>query len=174
MKWIITCYYRWSVPGSKQEVYLPQTIKVKLAPRWVTILWRWFGRLAMPIPGDDVAVGAISIDFCRWQGKPRLWKLVGTRNKKWVFMSSWGIAQLQRKDAHLTNYFLKQKELWRNAFIVKNLMVKTTIQPFDPGCVTYLLTVSAILGVWPLCQNWAKRVQFVACFRAHCDEDLAL
>lgn len=39
--------------------YWPQTIKVKLAPLWVTILWRWLGRLAIPIPGDDVAEGAI-------------------------------------------------------------------------------------------------------------------
>jgi hypothetical protein len=37
--------------------HLPQTIKVKLAPFLATILWRWFGKFAMPVPIEAIGAG---------------------------------------------------------------------------------------------------------------------
>lgn len=52
---------------SKQErkKTLPQTINVKLAPRFETILCRWLGRWATPTPSGIVAAGAISSE--KWK-----------------------------------------------------------------------------------------------------------
>lgn len=49
------CHYRISllcVTERHSARFLPHTINVKFAPFFATILCRWFGRLAMPVPLD--------------------------------------------------------------------------------------------------------------------------
>lgn len=55
---------------SRTEHDIPQTINVKLAPRLATILWRWFGRLAMPMPAPTW-VGAMVEGKVRGGGRGR-------------------------------------------------------------------------------------------------------
>lgn len=48
---MITCIW------NDDLIYIPQTINVKLAPFFATILCRWLGRLAIPVPVDVIGTG---------------------------------------------------------------------------------------------------------------------
>ena len=58
---------------SQSDRNIPQTIRVKLAPLLATILWRWLGKLAMPIPAPEDDIMGKGGFLGRWE-EGKEWK----------------------------------------------------------------------------------------------------